>query len=60
MRLTGIGLALGLIAAAGFTRVLRSLLYGVEPGDPKTFLAAVALAVACLIAVDPVEALRRE
>ena len=51
MRLAGIGLALGLIAAAGSTRVLRSLLYGVEPGDPKAFLAAAGgLALACLVA----------
>jgi putative ABC transport system permease protein len=71
MRLTGIGLALGLIAAAASTRVLSSLLFGVEPGDPKTFLiAAAVLAAACLPAsyiparratgVDPVVALRRE
>ncbi len=63
----GIGIALSVVA----TRGLRSLLYGVEPGDPVT-LAAVATAilvvagVACYVPalrstrVDPTEALRAE
>ncbi|HEY2845562.1 MAG TPA: ADOP family duplicated permease, partial [Bryobacteraceae bacterium] len=70
----GIGLAaagagVGLIAALGVTRLLRSMLYGVPPGDPLTFLlaavvliavAAVASAVPGLRAasVDPVKVLR--
>ena len=40
--LTLTGLALGLLAAAAFTRVLRTLLFGVTATDPLTF-AAVAL-----------------
>ena len=62
---------LGLLAALATTRVLRSLLYGVEPADPLTFVAvsllllSVAL-VACWLParraakVHPIEALRYE
>ena len=66
-----IGLAIGLAAAFGLTRVLRSLLVQVSPTDPLT-LALVALVLAaaatlgCLIParramrLDPVLALRNE
>ena len=71
MRLAGVGLALGLAGAALGTRVLSSLLYGVKPSDPMTFvmisalLVAVAL-LACFVPahratkIDPVVALRYE
>ncbi len=66
-----IGAACGLIAAAGMTRLLSSLLFGVSAMDPATFIAiAAGLIVAALAAsyfpalratkVDPVEALRAE
>jgi predicted permease len=69
--LTGIGTAVGLGAAAGLMRLMRTLLFGISPLDPLTFLAVpVALVVAAALAsylparrtsaVDPVEALRAE
>ncbi len=71
MRLAAAGVALGAAAAFGLTRLLQSLLFGVEPTDPPTFvtvaflLAAIAL-LACLlparraVKVDPLVALRAE
>ena len=69
--LVGIGLAIGLAAAFGATRALRSLLYGVTSTDLVTFggaafaLGLVALAATYVPArragrVDPVVALRSE
>lgn len=71
MRLTVIGVALGLVGAYALTRLMTSLLFGVTPTDITTFvlvsigLSLVAL-VACLIParratrVDPLVALRYE
>ncbi|HEY9226588.1 MAG TPA: FtsX-like permease family protein, partial [Gemmatimonadaceae bacterium] len=67
--LGGIGIAIGLIGALGVTRFLRTLLFGVSPFDPASFvgvaavLAAIALVASYVPArraarVDPVEALR--
>jgi putative ABC transport system permease protein len=71
MLLTLAGLALGIPATFALTRVIESQLYGVEPGDPATIAAAVALltAVAVLSSyipsrratrIDPMMALRGE
>ncbi|HYL92038.1 MAG TPA: ABC transporter permease [Alphaproteobacteria bacterium] len=71
LRVTAIGLALGLILALAVTRVLSGVLFGVSPTDPVTF-ASVALllagiaALACYIPawratnVDPMVVLRQE
>jgi predicted permease len=65
------GLALGLVASAGLTQLIRSMLYATQPLDPQTFAAVAALlllvaALACLIPawrasrIDPMQALRTE
>jgi ABC-type antimicrobial peptide transport system permease subunit len=65
------GVLIGLLAAAGLTRLMSSLLFGVSPVDPVTFggvaatLALIALLASYLPArrassVDPVVALRFE
>jgi putative ABC transport system permease protein len=71
LKMTGAGVAIGLIAAALLTRFLGSLLFAVEPIDPVTFGGTAAvLATAALLAcalpawratrVDPAVTLRRE
>jgi len=69
--LSGVGTVVGLCAAAGLMRVMRTLLFGISPLDPLTFTAVpVALLAAAALAsylparrtaaVDPVDALRAE
>jgi predicted permease len=41
--LTGVGIAVGLLAAVPGTRLLESQLYGVSPGDPLTYGALLLL-----------------
>jgi predicted permease len=65
------GLGIGLIASLAVTRLMTSLLFGISPFDPLTYLAtAVILAFAATLAsyiparraamVDPVESLKSE
>jgi ABC-type antimicrobial peptide transport system permease subunit len=69
MTLAAVGIALGLGAAYGLTRLMVSLLFQVKPTDPSIFAAvAILLAVVAFLAcyvparratrVDPVVALR--
>jgi putative ABC transport system permease protein len=71
LKLTAVGLALGLAGAAGATRLFESFLFGVKASDPFTYAAtcAVFVAVAILASyvparramrVDPIVTLREE
>ena len=71
LALAGIGLVLGLAASIASTRLLRTMLFQVQPNDPTVYLAVallvgfVALAAGYLPAsraakIDPLIALRQE
>jgi putative ABC transport system permease protein len=71
LRLAGIGVVIGLAAAAALTRLMQSALFGVTPLDATSFAAAAALllgvaAAACLVpasraaSANPADALRFE
>lgn len=69
--LTGVGILCGLVTAFATVRLMQSLLFGVSPYDPATYIAItlvifVTASVACWLpsrraaAVDPMIALRSE
>jgi predicted permease len=71
LRLAGLGVVIGIVAALALTRVMQGVLYGVTPTDPLTFfgVAVALLAVAAgaswipawrATKVDPLVALRAE
>ena len=71
MKITLIGVAIGIAAALGLTRLINKLIYGVGATDPVTFLGVAILLVtvallACYVParramrVDPIIALRYE
>lgn len=71
LAMTALGAVIGVVAAVGLSRLMTSLLYGISPLDPATYIAvtavlgAVALG-ACLVPalraarVDPMATLRTE
>jgi putative ABC transport system permease protein len=70
MRVTIVGVAIGLVLSALGVRALANLLYGVKPWDPLTWIVAPAVlvavaAIACVVpamraaAIDPLKALRQ-
>ena len=71
MKLSALGLAIGLIAAVGLTRSLTTMLVGVRPTDVATYVAITVLFVAVALVscavparraamLDPTKALRSE
>ncbi|MGA2538029.1 MAG: ABC transporter permease [Terracidiphilus sp.] len=71
LALAGVGVAAGLVASAGLTRFLASLLFDVKPLDPGAVVGAAALLLACsalagwlparrAASIDPIKALRTE
>jgi predicted permease len=71
MKMALVGVAIGLAASVGLTRLMQTMLYGISPRDPITFggvalvLIFVALLACCIPAcramrVDPCVALRHE
>jgi putative ABC transport system permease protein len=70
-RLAGLGIAIGIAAALGVTRMMSSFLYEVRPADPATFVVVCVIllsvtALACYLParratrVDPLVALRHD
>ena len=71
MKLSLIGVAIGLVASFALTRFLSSLLYDTSPTDPLTFTAVAVALIAVAIAasatparramqIDPISALRHD
>ncbi len=69
--LAALGVAIGLGAAAGLTRLMKSLLYGISPLDPMTYITVPLILVAAAVLasylpawraakVDPMEALKAD
>ena len=66
LALAGAGTVIGLAAAAGLTRLMKSVLFGISPIDPLTYTAVPLVLIAATVlasylparraaAVDPVE-----
>jgi predicted permease len=71
LALAGLGLALGMAAAVTGTRLLKTMLFRVQPNDPAVYLGvAVLLGIVALVAcyvpakrasrIDPLSAIRQE
>jgi predicted permease len=71
LALAGTGVAIGLVAASGLMRLMKSLLFGISPLDPLTYAAVPVVLIGAAVlasylparrasAIDPVEALSAE
>lgn len=71
LALTGAGVAIGLVASAVLTQLMKTLLFGIRPVDPVTFAAVPLVLIAAAVlasylptaraaAVNPVDALKAE
>lgn len=71
LRLSALGLAIGMVGGLAATRALVGLFHGIEPNNPVTFAAVAAVVLACAmvasylparraIRIDPIVALRSE
>ena len=71
LALAGAGTLSGLVVAAGVTRLMKSVLFGISPVDPLTYAAVPLVLVAATVlasylparraaAVDPIQTLRAE
>jgi putative ABC transport system permease protein len=71
MKLLAVGVAVGLVGAWGAGKLLRTMLFGVEPTDPVSYLTVVAVfGIVALLgsiipgwraaSIDPLEAIRTE
>ncbi|MGA9669943.1 MAG: ABC transporter permease [Terracidiphilus sp.] len=69
--LAGVGIVVGVIAALGLTRLVKTMLYGIQPWDPATMIGGVLILLAVALAaswiparraagVQPMVALRHE
>ena len=71
LALSGVGVVVGLVVAAGLARLMSSVLFGVGPMDPVAYAVAVTVIIAAAAlasylparraaAIDPMETLRAE
>ncbi len=58
LRLTGLGMAIGLALALAVTRLMSTLLFGIGPTDAATFAGAAALLALVAVAASLIPALR--
>jgi len=69
--LAGVGIVVGVVAALGLTRLVKTMLYGIQPWDPATLIGGVLILLVVALGagwiparraagVQPMEALRHE
>lgn len=58
MALTGIGIVVGVLFSVAGTRMISSMLYGVEPTDPMTFVVMIAILTCVALVSGLIPAIR--